>query len=180
MVPVAPDMYVYSCGHTVRRVPAAALHAHVHACLAYNTVNHLLSSVVRKMRRRVHGTCTTTHRRSTFGILSLDARWCRGRHDVGGWPWGTLDPASLLLAMLRGRCAGTPSCSSSGGHSYEPIRTPGRALQRTNPDHGFIQQRSLRRCLHGRPWIFVTAPIRPVPACIRGGARWHALSSAEK
>ena len=101
-------------------------------------------------------------------------------HHVGGWPWGTLDPASLLLAMLRGRCAGTPSCSSSGGHSYEPIRTPGRALQRTNPDHGFIQQRSLRRCLHGRPWIFVTALIRPVPACIRGGARWHAPSSAEK
>ena len=90
LVPVAPDMYVYSCGHTVRRVPAAAHHAHVHASLSYNTVNHLLSSVVRKMRRRVHGTCTTTHRRSTFGILSLDARWCRGRHEAAagpGAPW---------------------------------------------------------------------------------------------
>ena len=89
-------------------------------------------------------------------------------------------PCITLFAMLRGRNAGTPSCSSLGGHSYELIRTPGRALQRTNPDHGFIQQRSLRRCLHGRPWIFVTAPIRPVPACIRGGARWHAPSSAEE
>ena len=40
--------------------------------------------------RRVHGTCTTTHRRSTFGILSLDARWCRGRHEAAagpGAPW---------------------------------------------------------------------------------------------
>ena len=127
-----------------------------------------------RLRHLHHYSPTINLRHSVVGCTMVY------RHHVGGWLWGTLDPASLLFAMLRGRNAGTPSCSSLGGHSYELIHTPGRALQRTNPDHGFIQQRSLRRCLHGRPWIFVTPGIRPVSACIRGGARWHALSSAEK